>query len=309
MRRIAVLMLSAIALAAPARAVTFTQVTHCCTPQEFGVGQPAWSSNANKIAATFANDYLGYEFFVGIAAFTPDGVFLPGYSPNANFLERASWAPDAMRYACQIGGLDWLPAGSGLFIVDADGAHSELALGPYAEPAWSPDGGTIAFTDVADGNIWSMPPSGGAPIRITTTGGAQPAWTPDGTAIVYAHGGDLWKIDAGGGVPVQLTDDPGVDTHPACSPNGLWIAFTSDRSGNADLFVMSMGGGAAIQLTTDSALDRAPTWAPGSDRIAFESTRSGHLNIWIASNLPDFTVGVERPTWTALKQLYRAPSR
>ncbi len=61
------------------------------------------------------------------------------------------------------------------------------------QPAWSPDGQTIAFTTVDDGRLgalWRVPVAGGAPVRLTTDPGEylNPTWTPDGREIVVARG-------------------------------------------------------------------------------------------------------------------------
>jgi Tol biopolymer transport system component len=304
MYRSIALALLALAVPAATRAVTFTQVTHCCSEREFGVTEPSWSSDANRIAVTVANDYAGYEVWVAIAAVSPTGMWLPYHYPPSNFTSQATWAPDAERYVCQWGDGTWVPS-IGLLLVDGTDALIPLTLGSHAHPAWSPDGGTIAFSDLADGNVWTVPATGGMPMPVTMQGGAQPSWSANSTHVVYTSAGDLWSIPATGGMTLQLTSGPANDTQPACAPNGQWIAFTSDRNGNEDLFVISITGGAAIQITNDPAADRHPSWAPGSDRIAFESTRSGHPNLWIASDLPDFTIGVEQRTWSALKHRYR----
>ena len=61
------------------------------------------------------------------------------------------------------------------------------------QPAWSPDGKSIAFTTVDDGNrgaLWRIRASGGTPERLTREPGEylNPTWTPDGAEILVARG-------------------------------------------------------------------------------------------------------------------------
>jgi len=80
----------------------------------------------------------------------------------------------------------------------------------------------------------------------------------------------------------QLTfNDDVFEANPIFSPDGQWILFESDLSGNMDIWRIPAGGGTAVQLTTDVSFDSSPYWAPDGNSIVFESDRSGHKNIWI----------------------------
>src|SRR5262249_7296120 len=61
---------------------------------------------------------------------------------------------------------------------------------------------------------------------------------------------------------------------PRFSPDGNWIAFSSNRAGNYDVFVMPAAGGKPRQLTFHSANDTVVGWSPDSKRIIFESSRN-----------------------------------
>ena len=54
---------------------------------------------------------------------------------------------------------------------------------------------------------------------------------------------DIWTVPASGGPPVQFTDDPAADIHPAWSPDGTRLAFSSERSGAARIWVAPVAEG------------------------------------------------------------------
>jgi Tol biopolymer transport system component len=117
---------------------------------------------------------------------------------------------------------------------------------------------------------------------------SPPDFAPGGS-IVFASGyswidttisEDLYVISpAGGGL--RLTSHPGFDGEPSVSPDGMLVAFTSDRGGNRDLWIVPGAGGEAWQLTTHPGLDSDPSWSPDGRRIAFTSDRSGNQDIWV----------------------------
>ncbi len=69
-------------------------------------------------------------------------------------------------------------------------------------------------------------------------------------------------MNADGSGVTRLTNNADADRHPAWSPDGAKIAFTSNRDGNPDIYVMNADGSGLTNLTNDSAVDYAPTWSP-----------------------------------------------
>jgi tricorn protease len=91
--------------------------------------------------------------------------------------------------------------------------------------------------------------------------------------IVFSYLGDLWLINEDGSSPQRLTVHRGRDVYPRFSPDGKWIAFSSNRYGNYDVFVMPAQGGEAKRLTYHSAPDNVVGWSRDSNRVIFSSAR------------------------------------
>src|SRR5713226_8247537 len=66
--------------------------------------------------------------------------------------------------------------------------------------------------------------------------------------VVFSYLGDIWTADENGQNIQRLTVNKARDVYPRFSPDGKWIAFSSERSGNLDVFLMPAGGGSAKQL-------------------------------------------------------------
>ncbi|HEV8130450.1 MAG TPA: protein kinase, partial [Acidobacteriota bacterium] len=71
----------------------------------------------------------------------------------------------------------------------------------------------------------------------------------------------------------RFTFDPGLQSEPTWSPDGRFIAYSSDRGGNFDILVQQVSGGNPVQVTTDPAHDWQPAWSPDGNQIAFRSER------------------------------------
>jgi Tol biopolymer transport system component/imidazolonepropionase-like amidohydrolase len=115
--------------------------------------------------------------------------------------------------------------------------------------------------------------SGPQPVR----GIMHPAVSPDGTQVAFAAVGDLWTMPLGGS-PKRVTHDEWLETDPAWSPDGKFLAFSSDRSGSMNIWVRDLQSGADRQLTKSSAAAMQSSWSPDGSRIAF-SDPEGQIQI------------------------------
>ena len=150
-----------------------------------------------------------------------------------------------------------------------------------ADPAWSPDGTTIAVTSYGLGapRVLLVPADGRASTPLTTADGEpyRPSYSPDGGWLLYTlrHEGrnDLHAMQVGGTLgptprDIALTGD-GASWNGVFSPDGKQMAFLREVNGVIDLYSMDLGdaltGGSAksaVKLTHGEGIDGAsrPAW-------------------------------------------------
>ena len=92
--------------------------------------------------------------------------------------------------------------------------------------------------------------------------------------IAFTYLGDIWTATEDGRNAQRLTVNKARDVYPRFSPDGKWIAFSSDRNGNLDVFIVPAGGGTAKALTSHSADDTVLGWTPDSQAVLFASNRA-----------------------------------
>ena len=87
--------------------------------------------------------------------------------------------------------------------------------------------------------------------------------------------------------PVPLTSDPGLELHPAFSPDGNQVAFAWDGENrdNTDIYVKLVAGGRPLRLTTNPAVDSPPAWSPDGSQIAFLRRSEGSGGIFLVPPL------------------------
>ena len=171
--------------------------------------------------------------------------------------------------------------------------------GLETEPSFSPDANYLAYTanDRSSLDVVVMPLGGGQIRRLASTPAdeAQPAWSPDGTQIAFTsardrggrlrailglgalspfvqgQGGDIFLAPAAGGPAVTLVEQ---GSYPAWSPDGKWVAFQSDRSGQWDIWAVPASGGEPRPITKDALIDYQPAWSPDGKWIAYASVEA-----------------------------------
>jgi tricorn protease len=93
----------------------------------------------------------------------------------------------------------------------------------------------------------------------------------DGKTVVFGARGDVFTVSTGEGQTKNLSWTPGSrELYPAISPDGEWVAFFSDKSGDYELYIQKTAGGDWTQLTTSlKHFIYHPVWSPDGKKILF----------------------------------------
>jgi tricorn protease len=91
--------------------------------------------------------------------------------------------------------------------------------------------------------------------------------------VAFAYGGDLWTTNLSTNITTRLTSTPALESTPHFSPDGKWIAFTSNRSGSQSVYIVSVNGGDAKRLTWHTSSSFARGFTNDGKNVLFASTR------------------------------------
>jgi Tol biopolymer transport system component len=151
-------------------------------------------------------------------------------------------------------------------------------------PVWSPDSREIVYSRFVDGTnnfparLYVLPADGsGAPRALGDKAGQWKAtgFEPGGRGIVYSGRGspqgkeEIWRLDlSGSAAPVQVLANGFNNGAPSLSPDGRWLAYTSDESGRTEVYVRSYPGqGGRWQVSLEGGTE--PVWSPKGDEIFY----------------------------------------
>ena len=96
--------------------------------------------------------------------------------------------------------------------------------------------------------------------------------TVHGNTIVFAAEGDLWSVPTSGGLAHRLTTHAAEETDPVISPDGKTLAFTARYEGQTALYTMPIAGGSPTRWTYDGDAAVATTWTPDG-RLVYKTTQ------------------------------------
>lgn len=105
-------------------------------------------------------------------------------------------------------------------------------------------------------------------------------------ACANQHGADLAPTGFRSCAKTLVAGDPASSeghSYPAWSPDGRYIAFTSQQNGNYDIYALELAGGAVTRLTDHPAVDAHPSWSPDSAFLSFDSTREGNRDGFVVA--------------------------
>ncbi|MDM1297376.1 PD40 domain-containing protein [Empedobacter falsenii] len=103
---------------------------------------------------------------------------------------------------------------------------------------------------------------------------STPSLSPDAKTVYFSYDGDIWSTDINGENAARITALEGEEINPRISPDGKWLAFSSNQYGNYDIYVMPINGGKIKQLTFHQAKDEVESWSWDSKSVYFTSNQN-----------------------------------
>ncbi len=197
----------------------------------------------------------------------------------------------------------------------------QLTSGPFddSQPAWSPDGRTVAFTsnrllpDTDAGknsDIFVVPATGGIPRTVAKTERAEsnPVFSPDGEHLVFVTGGDpgdMWygashvaTVPVRGGTPKALTASLDRNVlQPLFSRDGRDVYFLLEDGGTQPLARIPLAGGAMVRVAGAQSGITAFDIGPAGEIVVLESSFHYPAEVSrVTAPRPDGSAGLERVT-------------
>jgi Tol biopolymer transport system component len=213
--------------------------------------------------------------------------------PGLYFTPRLS--PDGKRLALSVG-----PSGSGGDIQVYELQRDTMTRVTFTQtntltnnfPVWTPDGKRIAFGSASPGANslrWVRADGAGEPQLLVESKGelAPYSFSPDGKRLAFADSGvdrlyDLWTLSLDvsdpdhpkPGKPELFLRTPFDDREPAFSPDGRWIAYTSNEAGRYEVYVRPFPAGAPSgsgkwQISTGGGFH--PIWSRNGRELFYEA--------------------------------------
>ncbi len=254
----------------------------------------------------------------GSLAYAPGGVFAEeprslvwvdrtGAVTPLSLPSRVYWgprlAPDGQRVAFYTRGSD-----QRVWIADLRNGTS-TAVTERGNPSfiiWTPDGVHVTFVDGNPRNLfWRRADGGGEPERLTTSPNLQmpSSWSPDGKVLAFVEmdptsGEHIWLLPVG---EVKTPPRPWLNTRfnesqPDWSPDGRWIAYTSNESGRSEVYVQAYPGpGARYTVSRDGG--SSPAWSHDGHELFYIGPGPDEKVTMMAATIittPSFSIGTPR---------------
>ncbi|HEV8370547.1 MAG TPA: protein kinase [Pyrinomonadaceae bacterium] len=195
-----------------------------------------------------------------------------------------------------------------IWLIDLDrGTQIRLTTDPAPDgyPSWSPSGDRVIFLSTRNGatGIYQKPSSGTSPeepLILSAELKYNPQWSPDGQSIIYSQlnpktNSDLYLLSLGGErKPTALLQTGFIEAQARFSPNGRWIAYISNETGQFEVYVESfprIGSKLAISIGGGSQ----PQWRADGRELYYYAPDRKLMAVEVNGDGPTFKVGEARP--------------
>jgi Tol biopolymer transport system component len=219
-------------------------------------------------------------------------------------LDMPRWSPDGSTLGVVSTGSENAP--NTILLASVDGRTTRTLTPPppagrLSAIAWAGSGDSLIYEQAESFVQEGVAGGSGRVIRQEVASGRSQVimWIPAAADVIDIFGPgrvllgtrsprqNLQEATIAGGAPAGpghwLTRGSSIDRQPAFSPDGQWVIFSSNRSGNLDLWKLSVTSGALRRITEDAADDWDPAFTPDGRSIVWSSSRAGHFEIWICA--------------------------
>jgi eukaryotic-like serine/threonine-protein kinase len=220
----------------------------------------------------------------------------PSLSPDGRRLE-VSLLPDAT--------YDQIAQASEIWIKNLDhGSSTKLTLEKESDDygAWTADGKSITFSSNAAGSfdLWTKRADGSrqAVLQLHYTRGVfSPRWSPDGkwllfrTGITESGAGDILGIRPGvDTMPIPVVATRFTESAPTISPNGRWLAYSSNETGRYEIYVVPFPNTAATKWPVTTSGGTEPLWSHSGKELFYRDIDGNMVAVAVRST-PTFSSG------------------
>jgi Tol biopolymer transport system component len=272
------------------------------------VRSATWSADGREIAYVRGDSLLARAVASGETRLITTGADL----------HSCSWSPEGARIACVSGNSFYVTPGaaSGTGPMFGNLAPSRIVLVPAAggrpvsvtdggslhqSPAWSRDGRTLYYVSSRQGprDVYALDlraptaPSR-VPVRVTTGMNAHSiTFSADGARMAYARyesSANVWAMPIPATPPaspaspasaVPVTSGNQTVEGVRVSPDGRWLVYDSDLSGNSDVYRVPIAGGEAERLTRGPSDEFRGALSPSGRELAYHSFQTGARNVFL----------------------------
>ena len=164
--------------------------------------------------------------------------------------------------------------------------------GPDLFPLWMPDGRRIVYSAQQSGipNLFWRPADGsGPPERLTQNSTEQQPTgiAPDGTRVIFhqstaTNGTDLMMLTLASRTVTPLLSTPFNETQGVISPDGRWLAYTSNSSGRSEVYVRPFPDVGTSQSQVSVAGGSEPLWAHDGRELFYVAPNSSVMAVSVA---------------------------
>jgi len=262
----------------------------------FGFAQLAWSRSGTLVYERTTGAGATENLVVRVSR---DGSVVPIDTAWYGAFNSIGLSPDGHRLAVSSG----FNSAVSIWIKQLDhGPFTRLTFtGQDRRPFWSPDGRVVAFVRDSAGSsaIYSRPADGSGEDRLLVRIDRlvqEGTWSADGRWILVrtdngqAGAGDIVAVPTGGGAPVPVAASSFTELNPALSPDGRWLAYSSDESGINEVYVRPFPNAAAGRWQVSNGGGTEPRWSHDGHTL-FYLDGAFHLTAVVVQTAPTFAIG------------------